>query len=306
MPVLSDRMRWVLGIAGLVAFIAFIEIYLGWLPLLAPWMQLPGLLLPLVVGLVLVSYLLRTLRIYDYFHANLRGGFLATFKLVLQHNLANNMLPMRTGEATFPLLMSRYFQVPMGRSLPALLWFRLLDLHVLGLVAIIALGWERLAPGFIVFLAFAWLSLPWVFYRLNHWLLARLHPEPSGRLGNILHKLLQGAPVNLPQLLRTWLWGCLSWLVKLSAFAWLLMLFAGTPLATAFLGSIGGELSSVLPIHAVAGVGTYETGIVAALLPFGVEADTAVAGAVNVHLFLLGVSLLGGVLSLLIRQGPPR
>jgi uncharacterized membrane protein YbhN (UPF0104 family) len=297
-------MRWALGIAGLVAFIVFIELYLGWGPLLAPWAQLPGLLLPLVVGLVLVSYLLRTLRIYDYFRDNLKGGFLSACKLVLQHNLANNMLPMRTGEATFPLLMSRYFQVPLSRSLPALLWFRLLDLHVLGLVAMIALGKSWLGPVALASLTLIWLLLPWVFYLLNHWLLARLHPQPSGRLSRLLHKLLDGAPKGLLLLLRTWLWGFLSWLVKLSAFAWLLMLFTEIPLATAFLGAIGGELSSVLPVHAVAGVGTYETGIVAALLPFGVKADVAVAGAVNVHLFLLGVSLLGGGLSLLIRQRP--
>jgi len=60
----------------------------------------------------------------------------------------------------------------------------------------------------------------------------------------------------------------------------------------------------VLPLHGIAGAGTYEAGIVAALLPFGVDTETAVSAAVNVHLFLLGVTLLGGALSLLLRVSP--
>jgi len=55
----------------------------------------------------------------------------------------------------------------------------------------------------------------------------------------------------------------------------------------------------VLPVHGLAGAGTYEAGVVAALLPFGVAPAAALAGAVNLHLFLLGAALLGGALALL-------
>ena len=60
MPVLSNRVRWALGIAGLVVFVIFIEFYLGWLQLLAPWREIFSPLLILVVGMVLglaVAYL---------------------------------------------------------------------------------------------------------------------------------------------------------------------------------------------------------------------------------------------------------
>ena len=51
----------------------------------------------------------------------------------------------------------------------------------------------------------------------------------------------------------------------------------------------------MLPFHGVAGAGTYEAGIVAALLPFDIEPAIALTAAVNLHLFLLGSTLLGGL-----------
>jgi uncharacterized membrane protein YbhN (UPF0104 family) len=68
------------------------------------------------------------------------------------------------------------------------------------------------------------------------------------------------------------------------------------------MGALGGELSSVLPVHGLAGAGTYEAGVVAALAPFRVSAVEALAAAVNLHLFLLGVSGLGGALALALRS----
>ena len=59
-------------------------------------------------------------------------------------------------------------------------------------------------------------------------------------------------------------------------------------------GVAGGELTAVLPVHAPGGFGTYAAGILAALLPFAVDADKAVAAAANTHLLLLGSALVSG------------
>jgi uncharacterized membrane protein YbhN (UPF0104 family) len=64
----------------------------------------------------------------------------------------------------------------------------------------------------------------------------------------------------------------------------------------------------VLPFHGIAGSGTYEVAVVGALLPFGVDATAAFAGAVNLHLFVLGMTLILGALALLLpvrRGGEP-
>jgi len=68
----------------------------------------------------------------------------------------------------------------------------------------------------------------------------------------------------------------------------------------ALFGAIAGDLTSVLPIHGVAGAGTYEAGVMAGLLPYGVAPQPALAAAVNLHLFLLGTTLAGGAVSLFI------
>jgi len=55
-----------------------------------------------------------------------------------------------------------------------------------------------------------------------------------------------------------------------------------------------------LPVHGIAGSGSYELAMVAALTPLGIAPQLALAGAVNLHLFLLGSTVLLGALGLLI------
>jgi uncharacterized membrane protein YbhN (UPF0104 family) len=100
--------------------------------------------------------------------------------------------------------------------------------------------------------------------------------------------------------LRVYLWTALTWITKFLSLAAVLRHFLPIDLWQVMLGVMGAELSSVLPFHGIAGSGSYELAAVAALVPFGVEAAAALAGAVNLHLFLLGVTLVLGLLALLL------
>lgn len=124
---------------------------------------------------------------------------------------------------------------------------------------------------------------------LLHWL---------DRLPEHWHKRLAPLRAGLPgdkQLFRrSWAWTLANWLAKLGAFAALLALLGAIPPLPAILGAIGGELTSVLPVHGIAGAGSYEAGIVAAMLPYAIPAETALGAAVNLHLFLLALTLIGG------------
>jgi hypothetical protein len=73
----------------------------------------------------------------------------------------------------------------------------------------------------------------------------------------------------------------------------------------AVLGTIGAELSSVLPIHGIAGSGTYELAMAAVLMPLGLDLPTVLKAAVNLHLYLLGASLLFGLGALLLPRPAP-
>ncbi len=302
MPFLSNRVRLGLSLLLLLALAFLIQRYIGWMKLLSPWQKVALPMLLLMMAQVLLSYAIRAQRLHDYFRREMRGRFTQALKLMLQHNLANNFLPMRSGEAAFPLLMSSYFGIPLSRSMPALLWFRIFDLHTLLLLGFWAVGSQWLGPYQLGLLGVAWLLLPWWLFLANHWLLQRIHPSHGGRLSHLLYKVLDGAPKNRRLLFRTWFWSLLNWVVKLLAFTWLLALFADINSAQAMFGVIGGELTSVLPVHGIAGAGTYEAGIVAALMPFAIRPEVALSAAVNLHLFLLGVTLIGAALSLLLRS----
>lgn len=287
------------GVVILVAFVTFVQAYYGWGQLLAPWVRIPYEEVVVAALLTLFSYWLRALRFYDYFRAEMMGRFTLCTKLMLQHNLLNNLLPMRTGELSFPVLMSRYFAVPGWRSLPALLWFRLLDLHVLGIFALLAFngvwwGWSWTLLGLLL-----WLPLPWLVFHFNRRWRSWLDHRGHNRLHQISIRLLQGLPGDLMAFGRSWGWTLLNWAVKLAGFAWVLRLFSETDYAAALMGSITGDLTSVLPIHGVAGAGTYEAGVVAGMLPYGIAPQTALAAAVNLHLFILATTLVGGAISLL-------
>jgi uncharacterized membrane protein YbhN (UPF0104 family) len=126
----------------------------------------------------------------------------------------------------------------------------------------------------------------------------------GGRLrrtvGKALRLLASAAPGSHVRVARVYLWTALTWVTKFLAFATLLRHFLPVDLWRALVGVMGAELSSVLPFHGIAGTGSYELAAVAALVPAGVDPKAALAGAVHLHLFVLGTTLLLGALAFLL------
>jgi hypothetical protein len=296
----TAALRWlslVVAVLSLPLLAAWVQFTVGWGAVLAPWRELPAATLGACLGLMAASYGLRALRLHDYFHARVGHAPLATLRLTLQHNLANNLLPMRTGEAAFPLLMKRYFGERYSTSAASLLWLRVLDLLALaGVSAAVVAGTgagggvasgpmlAAIGAGTIAVLT----ALPALRPAGQ-----RLRARP-GRLRAVAGEILGGLPASAGRYWRIVAWSLLSWTAKLTAFLWLAVAFTGLPVAQAMAGVAAGELSSVLPVHGVAGSGTYEGAMVAALVLSGAAHDRALEAAVNVHLFLLGSSLLFG------------
>jgi uncharacterized membrane protein YbhN (UPF0104 family) len=294
----NQALGWLGGIVLLVGLGLLVQHTLGWAALLSPWREIPPEALAVAVLLVLGSFAVRTARIHEYFHPFTSGRFWATFRLVLVHNLFNNLLPMRTGEASFPILMARQFRVSFVRSVPGLLYLRILDLHFVLFVGISVLAWQKgAALGTLTFLL---APIPFAIFLGQEWLRPRLSAG-TGRFSSLSQEAFRGLPSTPGLFWRIWLWTGINWTVKLLVFAWVLRAFSPMPLSHALMGSTTGELSSVLPIHGLAGAGTYEAGVMASLVPLGVELDEALRGAVNLHLFLLGVSIMAGLVAFLCR-----
>ncbi|MEY6431296.1 lysylphosphatidylglycerol synthase transmembrane domain-containing protein [Thioalkalicoccus limnaeus] len=299
------RMRdWILGALLLVGLVLVVHHFVGWQSLLAPWQDISTGLLITVIGLAAASYLLRAARVYDYCRPRLVGRFVPLVRLTILHNTANNLMPMRTGELVFPWLMYRYFGHPWLGSTAMLLWIRLLDLHLFGLMALVVLylrepAWWWPVSGLL------WLGALALFVVVGQAAAtARQGTEEGRRWRRLVLAVVAAAPADHALIARLYVWTVLIWLLKFAAFATLLGYFVPADFWRLLVGVMGAELSSVLPFHGVAGAGSYELATVAALIPLGVDPAVALAGAVNLHLFLLGVTLLLFALAPLLPRPP--
>lgn len=300
-PLLEPRPRlgrvrdWLLGALLLLGVVAALHWWIGWAVLLAPWRTISALTLLGLLTMTALSYALRALRVYDYFRPRFSGQFLGVLRLSVLHNTANNLLPMRAGELVFPWLMRRDFGFDLVEAGASLIWIRLFDLHCLGLVGL-GLAWLAQPSWLWPLAALLWLLALGLAVRLAPVLVARV--APGSRLGRFAQRLLEAAPAQREVMGRVYLWTVLTWALKFIAFASVLQHFLGVAWWQVLAGVMGAELSSVLPVHGVAGSGSYEFAAVAALVPLGIEPSRALAGAVNLHLFLLGATLLLGGLAL--------
>jgi uncharacterized membrane protein YbhN (UPF0104 family) len=295
---------WLVTVSTLIAYAVFLQLAFG-IPALASQLADIGLLpLFFAVMLLVMTYAVRCWRVADYFPRETRGQFRRLLKLTLVHNLLNIMLPLRSGEASFPLLMRAEFGMPLARATAALLVMRLLDLHALLAAAGMGLvvGAGKTPWTIALWLAFLLAPLPLFFLKTpilsfaTH-LPARLHP--------LLDEIARGLPAGPVAFLRAWGATLINWGVKVVVLAWVLRLMDVGPLAASFGGALGGELSSVLPMHAPGGVGTYPAGIVAGAVSFGAEASPAALSvigkaAVNAHLLILISAFVGTGIALLL------
>ncbi len=309
-PVGASRQSWfarnrmtLLTVVIVAAYALFIEWFWGWSAILAQWAAVG--VLPIVIALVLLTstYFLRTWRILDYFPRETSGQFRTLFRVTQIHNLLNIMLPFRSGETSFPLLMRTEFGIPLARGTSALLVMRLLDLHALLAAAGIGLASEA-GNGLIAWIIWAaFLVLPVAAFIVRKPLLRFGFKLAPKKAQGFLAEIENGLPVDGIAFARAWAMTAVNWLVKVLVLAWALSLMGVLPLAASFGGALGGELSSVLPVHAPGGVGTYPAGITAGAVAFGAlggkEALAALAQAsINAHLLIIVSALTGTAISL--------
>lgn len=294
-----------LTLGAVVAYAAFVEWAWGWTAILAGW-ESAGLLPVLgAMALLVVTYFVRAHRIHDYFPQETRSRFIWLFRVTQVHNLLNTMLPFRLGETSFPLLMRAEFGLPIAKGAAALLVMRLLDMQAL----LAAAGFGLVAHS--GYRAWAWalwagfLLLPVIAFPLRHSVMRtadRLLPE---RFSGVVDEVAKGVPGDWPTFLRVWGLTVLNWGVKMVVLAWVLWIMGVRPFAAIFGGALGGELSSVLPVHAPGGIGTYPASIAAGALAFGAindrdAMDLLARAAINTHLLIVVSALAGTGLSLLL------
>lgn len=299
---------WAVGIGLLVLLLSHVPWDAAQAALRAPSVGTWSLTL---AGLVL-SYGLRAARLQVVLDlpANaavrrLLGLRLDALRVILMHNAAINLLPMRAGELSFPWLASRLLHLPLARSTASLLWMRLQDLVVL--LALAALFWPGLGWGLrglgLGLLALGW----WGGLRLlDHLHKGRQTASATGwrQALSRLHAALVEPSHHRP---AAWVFTAANWGVKLAAGACLMSAVVGAPFNAAALGALAGELAAVVPIQGPAGFGTYEAGVwggfALALGPQHPQLALAIPAALALHLCFVLCAVVAGALAGLLRPG---
>lgn len=231
------------------------------------------------------------------------GLRLDALRVILMHNAAVNLLPMRVGELSFPWLASKHLNMPLDASLASLLWMRLQDLAVL--IALGLLMWPTLSvpwrSGGLVLLVIGWHG--------GIWLLKGLHgrlPKTSAERAmpgwvDLLTRCHSALVAPHHHRWSAWALTWANWTTKLSAGACMLGALTQQTWRVGWAGALGGELAAVVPIQGPAGFGTYEAGVWAGCaLHAGTASQAAsaiVPAALALHLCFLLCAVTAGLLA---------
>jgi hypothetical protein len=292
--------HWLAGIVLVAALINVIDHYLGWEQILKPWQKVNPALAALAFVFIAVSHILRAMRIHSLTKDKLSSQLSATIKISALHQLANNIMPMRLGELTYPLLMRRYYSVPVGDSISQLIWLRVLDLALMGAVAFILL--LVVLNHSLVTLSAAAAILISVFIAIAVRTTAQTHFMALVSSRSWLNKPFLVLRDNVPSTKKHHAYLLLltvaAWGFKLCAASLVILFFADVSITSALTGSIAGEVAGILPIQGVAGAGTYEAIVFTGIsLSEGIEPNW-LAVAFNMHLFMLTCTAIVAVLAL--------
>jgi len=267
------RTGWIAtaSIAAGVALLALLVAFTPWRLLAERVATVPW---PAWVGATLgmsATYALRAGRLRAEWSWKLRTlglGYRECLQITLLHNAAINILPMRSGEASYSFLLHRRWGVGLGDATASLLWLRLQDMMVLGMLGIAILVPAPLPwriGGAIAAIAAAATLLPLLVRRVHvhaRWARARAHASaPRARKAWHLVAKVAAAFRAARGGAAAWGFAIANWVLKLSIVGLLLTSLANIPAGAGFCGALGGELAGVLPLQAPAGVGTYEAGV---------------------------------------------
>lgn len=246
----------------------------------------------LAAGLALLcGHCLRALRLQRQWHHLRPLGLAHCLRLVLTHNAAVILMPLRSGEAGYLWLVHRHWGVNWRESGASLLAWRLQDATVLLLLALmLMLPAGPVARGLLVLcavVALACLQRPAQAWLSSRWP-ALLPPEHAGT-----HWLRSG-----------WLASGGNWTLKVLALGGLLVGLSDLQTFDGLRAALGGELAGVQPLQGPAGLGSYEAGVWLAAHASDTLQASVVAAALAVHAFALAVALGAAALAQLIAAPP--
>ena len=287
------RMKLLVATALLVATIWAAASVLDLTAVVSAIIALPAQTAVVIFLLGAVSWLLRGLRTWLLFE---QLPLMEALGMSFVHNTANNVAPMRLGELALPMLARWLGNVEFSVGLTSLLWIRLLDLiSLIGISVCIV---------FLPTVGTIMLALLAALVFLTPLLIAIIIPKTQHiRLPQILEQaraqLIYEAQ-NGKRLHRMWRLTILAWLSKIMGMGVLLATLSGIPMTDVITTILGAELSSILPIHGLAGAGSYEAGGIIGSTLMGLSPVLALEMTIQLHIYVLSLTAVFGILGVLL------
>jgi uncharacterized membrane protein YbhN (UPF0104 family) len=287
------RMKLLVATALLVATIWVAASVLDLTAVVSAIIALPAQTAVVIFLLGAVSWLLRGLRTWLLFE---QLPLMEALGMSFVHNTANNLAPMRLGELALPMLARWLGNVEFSVGLTSLLWIRLLDLiSLIGISVCIV---------FLPTVGTIMLALLAALVFLTPLLIAIIIPKTQHiRLPQILEQAraqLINEAQNGKRLHRMWRLTILAWLSKIMGMGVLLATLSGIPMTDVITTILGAELSSILPIHGLAGAGSYEAGGIIGSTLMGLSPVLALEMTIQLHIYVLSLTAVFGILGVLL------
>jgi uncharacterized membrane protein YbhN (UPF0104 family) len=221
--------------------------------------------------LYLISYIARTVR-WQYTLSI--KDFYKLFKLTVYNTFFNIILPFRTGEVSFFYMLKKE-NIHIAESTMSFIITRFFDgISLLGLSL-----WAYLTyKGFYILGILAFIVSPFSFFVLLIIFRFIKHEKV---------KEYYKSMINFRNIVMVYALSILTWLFKFSAFYIILPKEAKITLLESVMASSLADLTTVLPIHGLAGIGTYETGYISILIFLNVSKEVAFLSAFLVHMFII-------------------
>ncbi|MFN2236412.1 MAG: lysylphosphatidylglycerol synthase transmembrane domain-containing protein [Anaerolineales bacterium] len=309
-----------IGFTFALIVIIYIVTKLDWQVVLQTFTQLDFRWLAAAFGVYLINYVFRSLR----FQTLLNLGsvpFRHLFGITNLYGMYLYLMPAKSGELSFPLLVKNRLNVPLPESTAILITARFFDFATVALFLpfVLVFFWDMLHPWvrivvflfiggvFLIGVGFIWLvRQPARTQRLQQIHTADFHPLVF-RLWNSFIMFIQSMQAidQRKQYVRNWLITIIIWFCVQTTF-YFIVLSLGESLSfyQMIVVSIIMIPMTLLPIQGFANLGTHEIGWVAAFSLFGYPETNALKIAVSSHIILLLFVLLLGSLGLILIKKP--
>ena len=257
--------------------------------------------------LYVVQYLMLALRWKILVKAEI--GIAPLFAVTSIHNMTNNIMPFRTGEATFPYLMKRYYNVGLGDSTAYLIYARVFDLLAIMVFFFVSLifsydsvletfrGLERESLKFLTYLVIL-ISIVFILYRIIDGI-SKSGVEGGGVVPVGLKKGFQSLMRGMKSVEVLKIFSKLSisslaiFLARYTFFMFALATFGvDLPFYKVITAATMAILAAVFPVQGAGGFGTIETGWVMGFILIGVDKELALMAGLGTHMLRLIFSLI--------------